>query len=102
MRKQRSLTMGISLLNARKLKNLQKQMEQAVTYEEWSESAQQHDEISGQKRWRGVDKTSQYDYCPNSIALGQTALFARASGLPGAFVYAQRGYSWKLGRHGAA
>tara|TARA_B110000503_G_scaffold92333_1_gene139249 strand:+ start:12795 stop:14417 length:1623 start_codon:yes stop_codon:yes gene_type:complete len=37
-------------------------MDQAITYEEWSESAQQHDEVSGQKRWRGVDKTSQYDY----------------------------------------
>ena len=50
------------MLHARKLKNLQKQMDQAITYEEWSESAQQHDEVSGQKRWRGVDKTSQYDY----------------------------------------
>ena len=48
--------------NARKLKNLQKQMDQAVTYEAWSEAARQHDEMSGQKRWRGVDKTSQYDY----------------------------------------
>ncbi len=50
------------MLHARKLKNLQKQMDQAITYEEWSESAQQHDEVSGQKRWRGVDRTSQYDY----------------------------------------
>ncbi|MFL3653451.1 MAG: DUF3336 domain-containing protein [Halioglobus sp.] len=50
------------MLNARKLKNLQKQMDQAVTYEAWSEAARQHDEMSGQKRWRGVDKTSQYDY----------------------------------------
>ena len=54
--------MGISLLNALKLKNLQKQMDQAVTYEQWSQFAQQHDEISGQKGWRAVDKTSQYDY----------------------------------------
>lgn len=37
-------------------------MDQAVTYEAWSEAARQHDEMSGQKRWRGVDKTSQYDY----------------------------------------
>ena len=54
--------MGISLLNALKLKNLQQQMDQAVTYEQWSQFAQQHDEISGQKGWRAVDKTSQYDY----------------------------------------
>ncbi|MGY8859713.1 MAG: DUF3336 domain-containing protein [Pseudomonadales bacterium] len=54
--------MGISLLNALKLKNLQQQMDQAVTYEQWSQLAQQHDEISGQKGWRAIDKTSQYDY----------------------------------------
>ena len=57
------------MLNARKLKNLQKQMDQATTYEEWSESAQKHDEISGQKRWRGVDKTSQYDYAQVRLRL---------------------------------
>ena len=61
--------MGTSLLNSRKLKNLKKQMEQAVSYEEWSETAQQHDEISGQKRWRGVDKTSQYDYAQIRLRL---------------------------------
>ncbi len=53
---------GIALLKSRKLKNLQKQMDKAVTYKLWSECAQQHDEISGQKRWRGIDKTSQYDH----------------------------------------
>ena len=57
------------MLNARKLKNLQKQMDQAVTYEEWSESAHQHDEISGQKRWRRIDKTSQYDYAQIRLRL---------------------------------
>ena len=49
-------------MNARKLKNLQKQMDVAVSYEQWSEAAQKHDEISGEKRWRQVDHTSQYDY----------------------------------------
>lgn len=50
------------MLNARKLKNIQKQMDRATTYKQWSEGAQAHDELSGQKRWRGVDQTSQYDY----------------------------------------
>ena len=61
--------MGISLLNSRRLKNLQKQMEQAGSYQEWSEAAQQHDEISGRKRWRGVDKTNQYDYAQIRLRL---------------------------------
>ncbi|MDG2046468.1 MAG: DUF3336 domain-containing protein [Halioglobus sp.] len=56
-------------MNARKLKNLQKQMDQAVTYQQWSEAAQQHDEISGQKRWRRIDKTSQYDYAQIRLRL---------------------------------
>ena len=30
--------------------------------EEWSAAAQEHDETSGQKRWRAIDQTSQYDY----------------------------------------
>ena len=61
--------MGISLLNSRRLKNLQKQMEQAGSYQEWSEAAQQHDELSGRKRWRGVDKTNQYDYAQIRLRL---------------------------------
>lgn len=48
--------------NTRKLKALQKQMDQAVTYDGWSEAALAHDELSGAKRWRQVDQTSQYDY----------------------------------------
>ncbi|MFT4518203.1 MAG: TAG lipase/steryl ester hydrolase/phospholipase A2/LPA acyltransferase [Halioglobus sp.] len=48
--------------NRRKLKNLDKRMSQAASYDEWLEAAQQHDELSGEKRWRQVDQTSQYDY----------------------------------------
>lgn len=50
------------MINARKLKKLEKQMGKCETYDDWSELAQEHDELSGQKRWRGVDQTSQYDY----------------------------------------
>ncbi len=50
------------MINARKLKNLEKQMDRATTYEQWSEAAREHDEVSGQKRWREIDQTSQYDY----------------------------------------
>ena len=48
--------------NSRKLKKLEKQMDRVTAYSEWREAAIEHDEISGQKRWREVDQTSLYDY----------------------------------------
>jgi NTE family protein len=48
--------------NSRKLKKLEKTMHRATSYEEWRAAAIEHDEISGQKRWREVDQTSLYDY----------------------------------------
>jgi len=54
---------------SRKLKQLEKQMEKAVSYEEWREAAMEHDEISGQKRWREVDQTRQYDYAQIRLRL---------------------------------
>ena len=55
--------------NSRKLKKFEKQMDKCNTYEEWCEAAIQHDEISGQKRWREVDQTSQYDYAQIRLRL---------------------------------
>ncbi|MCB1687894.1 MAG: DUF3336 domain-containing protein [Halioglobus sp.] len=54
---------------ARKLKNLQKQMDNASSYEAWSEAAQAHDELSGEKRWRQMDHTRQYDYAQIRLRL---------------------------------
>jgi NTE family protein len=50
------------VVKGRKLKKLDKTMNKATSYEEWREAAIEHDEISGQKRWREIDQTSQYDY----------------------------------------
>ena len=47
---------------SRKLKQLQKQMDMADSYSEWTSLAIEHDELSGAKRWREVDQTSKYDY----------------------------------------
>ena len=47
---------------SRKLKRLEKQMSRSTSYAAWCEAATEHDELSGQKRWREVDQTSQYDY----------------------------------------
>ncbi|KAA1194257.1 DUF3336 domain-containing protein [Pseudohalioglobus sediminis] len=47
---------------SRKLKQLVKQMNQAGSYAEWVEAAVAHDDLSGARRWREVDQTSQYDY----------------------------------------
>jgi TAG lipase/steryl ester hydrolase/phospholipase A2/LPA acyltransferase len=57
------------LKKSRKLKTLQKQMDKASSYSLWCEAAQEHDEVSGQKRWRNVDQTSQYDYVEVRIRL---------------------------------
>jgi NTE family protein len=50
------------LKNSRKLKKLEKVMARATSYGEWRQAAVDHDELSGQKRWRDVDQTSLYDY----------------------------------------
>ena len=50
------------MVKSRKLKKLEKVMAKATSYEEWREAAIEHDEISGQKRWREIDQSSQYDY----------------------------------------
>ena len=50
------------MIKSRKLKKLERTMEKARSYDEWREAAMTHDELSGQKRWREIDQTSQYDY----------------------------------------
>ena len=55
--------------NARKLKRTEEQMDRASTYEQWSSAAREHDELSGQARWRQVDQTSQYDYAQIRLRL---------------------------------
>jgi len=55
--------------NSRKLKKLEKQMNKHTSYEAWCEAAIEHDELSGQKRWREVDHTSQYDYAQIRLRL---------------------------------
>ncbi|CAA0101510.1 Uncharacterised protein [Halioglobus japonicus] len=57
------------MIKTRKLKKLEKQMDNATSYEAWSEAAQQHDEISGEKRWRQMDHTRQYDYAQIRLRL---------------------------------
>lgn len=55
--------------NSGKLKKLEKQMEKSTRYEAWCEAAVEHDELSGQKRWREVDQSSQYDYAQIRLRL---------------------------------
>ncbi|WP_241505809.1 DUF3336 domain-containing protein [Parahaliea mediterranea] len=44
-------------------------MDKSTSYEQWREAAIAHDEYSGQKRWREVDQTSQYDYAQIRLRL---------------------------------
>jgi TAG lipase/steryl ester hydrolase/phospholipase A2/LPA acyltransferase len=57
------------VLLSRKLKNLEKQMATSATYEEWRAAAIEHDELSGQRRWRDIDLTSRYDYAQIRLRL---------------------------------
>ncbi|PIE37819.1 MAG: patatin [Gammaproteobacteria bacterium] len=50
------------MLNRRRLKQLEKQMDSANDYDAWKEAARKHDELSGMARWRQVDQTTLYDY----------------------------------------
>lgn len=54
---------------SRKLRQLQKQMDNAISYEDWRDAAIKHDELSGQQRWREVDQTRQYDYAQIRLRL---------------------------------
>jgi NTE family protein len=49
-------------MSSRKLKKLEKEMDIATSYGDWTEAAIAHDEASGAKRWRDIDQTRQYDY----------------------------------------
>lgn len=57
------------MFNGRKLKQIEKRMHLATNYEDWYEAAQEHDALSGKKRWREVDHTSQYDYAQIRLRL---------------------------------
>jgi TAG lipase/steryl ester hydrolase/phospholipase A2/LPA acyltransferase len=48
-----------------RLKQLDKQLDAAQSYEDWQQLADEHDEVSGKRRWRQVDQTPLYDF--NSI-----------------------------------
>ena len=54
---------------SRKLKKLEKAMDNAPSYSEWAESAQAHDEVSGARRWRDIDQSRQYDYAQIRLRL---------------------------------
>lgn len=55
--------------NSRKLKKLERTMNKSRSYEEWRDAAIEHDEVSGKRRWREVDQTTQYDYAQIRLRL---------------------------------
>lgn len=54
---------------SRKLKKLEKEMDQALEYGDWTEAAKSHDDQSGAKRWRDIDQSRQYDYAQIRLRL---------------------------------
>ena len=57
------------MVKSGKLKKLQRKMDKATSYEEWREAAIAHDELSGKRRWREIDQTTQYDYAQIRLRL---------------------------------
>ena len=55
--------------NSRKLKKLERTMAKCRSYDDWRTAAIEHDELSGKRRWREVDQTSQYDYAQIRLRL---------------------------------
>lgn len=56
-------------MKSRNLRKLEKRMDKCNDYAEWREAAIEHDELSGQRRWREIDQTSQYDYAQIRLRL---------------------------------
>lgn len=56
-------------MQSRKLKRLEKAMDAAETYSQWADSAKEHDELSGARRWRQMDQSRQYDYAQIRLRL---------------------------------
>ena len=57
------------MVKSGKLKKLQRKMDKATSYDEWREAAIAHDELSGKRRWREIDQTTQYDYAQIRLRL---------------------------------
>jgi len=85
---------------ARKLKTLEKHMASAERYEAWSEAARAHDELSGQKRWRQVDQTSQYDYSQIRLRLDKLRSLRSRHDYPGLLFTLNEGIHGNMGGMG--
>ena len=44
------------------LKQLERAIDNATTYDEWYEASQEHDRLSGADEWKEVDRSPYYDY----------------------------------------
>lgn len=49
-------------MGSRSLRKIDKAMAEAVSYGEWREAAEAHDEASGNNRWKRRDQSRDYDY----------------------------------------
>ncbi|MCH8544504.1 MAG: DUF3336 domain-containing protein [Alcanivorax sp.] len=46
----------------RALRQLERAIEDATTYQEWHEASQEHDRLSGAEEWKNIDRSRHYDY----------------------------------------
>ena len=88
------------MINARKLRRLEKQMATAGNYAEWSEAAQAHDQLSGQSRWRAMDQTTQYDYAQIRLRLDKLRALRSRHDYPGLLFTLNEGIHGNMGGMG--
>tara|TARA_B110000503_G_scaffold69579_1_gene108435 strand:- start:11300 stop:12934 length:1635 start_codon:yes stop_codon:yes gene_type:complete len=75
-------------------------MDSSLSYDQWSEAAQTHDELSGEKRWRQVDHTNQYDYTQIRLRLDKLRSLRARHDYPGLLFTLNEGIHGNMGGMG--
>ena len=89
-------------MSRRALRNYEKAMSQAETYEEWFEAAKAHDEHSGRAQWRRRDQSSVYDYVSIRHRLDRLRALRARHDYPGLLFTLNEGIHGNVGGMGRA
>jgi TAG lipase/steryl ester hydrolase/phospholipase A2/LPA acyltransferase len=96
----REVIRGNRVRNGRKLKKLESRMAAAENYVDWTEAAQEHDQLTGQKRWRDVDQSTQYDYNEIRLRLDRLRSLRSRHDYPGLLFALNEGIHGNMGGMG--
>lgn len=60
---------SVEFAKSKPLQAIEKQMDKATDYQEWSDLAKRHDELSGMARWKSREQSNEYDHSEISLRL---------------------------------